>query len=89
MGSKEDTPGGGAHGKRATYLAGCRCRSCRAANTAMCRQRVVRSVADPSRADRAGHGKASTYSNHGCRCGACKAAHSARMAGATERKRST
>lgn len=67
------------HGKSSTYNVGCRCGRCRAANTAMCRKRNARSAADPSRADRAGHGKASTYSNHGCRCELCKAAHSARM----------
>ncbi|HET6636700.1 MAG TPA: hypothetical protein VFH77_16915 [Streptomyces sp.] len=63
------------HGHRLTYSKGCRCQQCREANTAQCAEMRSRRVADPARADRAGHGKPSTYQNHGCRCEPCTAAN--------------
>jgi len=75
------------HGHSATYGKGCRCDECRAAHTARCRKRRADSAKDPSRADRAGHGKASTYKNHGCRCIACREANSASLAEWKHRKR--
>lgn len=68
------------HGHPAKYAQGCRCDACRAANTARCARGRADSAADPTRADRAGHGKASTYANHRCRCGACKAANTEKSA---------
>ncbi|MFI0768573.1 hypothetical protein ACH4TQ_27355 [Streptomyces sp. NPDC021218] len=68
------------HGHPAKYAQGCRCDACRAANTRRCARIRADSVADPTRADRAGHGKASTYSNHGCRCDACQAANKEKSA---------
>lgn len=68
------------HGTQRTYTKGCRCDDCRAANSERCRTRRYRSKNDPTRADRAGHGKQNTYKNHACRCQACCAAHSAAMA---------
>lgn len=65
------------HGHPSTYAKGCRCKACRAANTARCAELRKQSAADPSRADRAGHGKPSTYKNHNCRCAACSAANTA------------
>ena len=53
------------------------CTSCTAANTAYhARLRQTR-AADPKAADRAGHGKGSTYRNCGCRCQPCRLANSA------------
>lgn len=65
------------HGHHATYIKGCRCAKCRTANTAWCAEKRKLSAADPSRADRAGHGKTSTYKNHNCRCPLCTAANTA------------
>jgi len=63
----------------AGYQRGCRCNECRTAGTRyQARQRANRK-ADPSRADRAGHGKRSTYNNYACRCDACTAAQSQYM----------
>ncbi|MEU8271581.1 hypothetical protein AB0B89_31025 [Sphaerisporangium sp. NPDC049002] len=62
------------HGRYRLYLAGCRCDACRAKNAETVRKSRARAKSDPSRADRAGHGKANTYKNHGCRCEPCRAA---------------
>jgi len=66
------------HGHAARYTQGCRCQECTAANTERCRGQQRRRVADPAAADRAGHGKASTYQNYGCRCRPCTEANSAK-----------
>ncbi|MFD5107166.1 hypothetical protein [Streptomyces cinereoruber] len=50
------------------------CPPCRAARS----EERKRWANDPAAADRAGHGKASTYSNYKCRCGPCTAAHAER-----------
>lgn len=63
------------HGTFLAYRKGCRCDDCRAANAEHSRRRRANAKADPSRADRAGHGNANTYRNHGCRCGPCCAAY--------------
>lgn len=61
------------------YQRGCRCSECRAAHAReQVRIRAERR-ADPARADRAGHGKRTTYNNYGCRCPECKAVHSQHM----------
>lgn len=67
------------HGEFGRYSQGCRCDECRAANSERCGARRQQAKTDPSRADRAGHGKASTYKNHSCRCKECCAAHSQQM----------
>lgn len=58
------------------YRRGCRCADCRKANTAAQNRRKAARLADPSAADRAGHGKYTTYINYGCRCAPCKQAQS-------------
>lgn len=63
------------HGDAAKYKQGCRCEKCRAANTRKYSDRRQQAKTDPSRADRAGHGKTSTYKNHSCRCRPCCVAH--------------
>ncbi|MER7813726.1 hypothetical protein ABZ714_30815 [Streptomyces sp. NPDC006798] len=68
------------HGDHRRYAQGCRCGLCRAAHTAQNRVWRAQRAADPAAADRAGHGKASTYTNYLCRCDLCVAAHSALMA---------
>lgn len=60
------------------YRLGCRCDECRAALTQMHRRWKERKKTDPTAADRAGHGKASTYSNYGCRCESCTRANTER-----------
>jgi hypothetical protein len=67
------------HGTTGTYRAGCRCADCRDANRLKCAQNRARRAADPAAADRAGHGKASTYINYDCRCTPCRDAHSANL----------
>jgi hypothetical protein len=64
------------HGSVTGYRRGCRCPECRNANTASLNHRKAERSADPAAADRAGHGKTSTYLNYGCRCDPCKAAQS-------------
>lgn len=66
------------HGHPSRYAQGCRCTKCRAANAERCRGQQRRRTADPNGADRAGHGKASTYQNYGCRCRPCTEANSAK-----------
>lgn len=75
------------HGRFRMYLAGCRCNPCRAKNAEMKRKARAKAQGDPSRADRAGHGKANTYKNHGCRCAACCEAHSLWMRNYQARRR--
>jgi hypothetical protein len=70
---------GRSHGRPATYRDGCRCEECRAANAARHKAWRRRTCRNPASADRAGHGKASTYNNHGCRCTGCTDAHMARI----------
>ena len=64
------------HGRVTGYSRGCRCPECRQANTDSLNRRKAERCADPAAADRAGHGKTSTYLNYGCRCDPCKAAQS-------------
>lgn len=64
------------HGRIVGYSRGCRCPKCRAANTASAKRRKEERSKDPTAADRAGHGKATTYINYGCRCAPCKEAQS-------------
>ncbi|WP_413102275.1 hypothetical protein [Streptomyces sp. Inha503] len=66
------------HGIPARYSQGCRCKECTAAFTASAREWRARVRQDPSAADRAGHGKASTYKNYACRCSPCVAANTDR-----------
>ncbi|MFE5628441.1 hypothetical protein [Streptomyces sp. NPDC056543] len=47
------------------------CTACKQAHTADQTRRNERRAADPTAADRAGHGKASTYVNYACRCTPC------------------
>jgi hypothetical protein len=75
------------HGTPAKYSQGCRCTKCRDANTARCRSQQRRRVSDPEGADRAGHGKASTYQNYGCRCRPCTDANSAKSTAYKARRR--
>ncbi|MDX2986436.1 hypothetical protein [Streptomyces caniscabiei] len=56
------------------YQRGCRCPECRAGHAAYQGLKRTERQADPTRADRAGHGKRSTYINYGCRCPDCRAA---------------
>jgi phage FluMu protein Com len=67
------------HGKPATYKGGCRCPKCREANRVYQAAANKRRAADPALADRAGHGRYSTYINYACRCPACRAANSRRL----------
>lgn len=64
------------HGHYITYAKGCRCDACRNAHRIDAAERRVRWSSNSVGADRAGHGKASTYRNYGCRCTACSAANS-------------
>ncbi|MFB7738273.1 hypothetical protein ACFC08_28570 [Streptomyces sp. NPDC056112] len=68
------------HGRIGGYRRGCRCPQCRQANTAAVTRSKAKRAKDPTAADRAGHGKATTYGNYGCRCAPCKAAQSRRNA---------
>lgn len=66
------------HGQAGMYARGCRCQECKDANARRCRQQRQDRAANPAAADRAGHGKASTYNNYGCRCEKCTRANAAR-----------
>lgn len=77
------------HGHPGRYAQGCRCNDCTAANTERCRNQQQRRVADPTAADRAGHGNASTYQNYGCRCRPCTEANSAKSAAYKQAKRAS
>ncbi|GGQ83438.1 hypothetical protein [Streptomyces flaveolus] len=74
------------HGHVNTYKSGCRCGACREANRLYQAAGNKRRAADPSLADRAGHGRASTYINYACRCDACKVANSQRLREQRERR---
>jgi hypothetical protein len=74
------------HGRAATYKGGCRCTACREANRVYQAAANKRRASDPRLADRAGHGRASTYINYACRCEACRAANSARLQAQRERQ---
>ncbi len=69
-----------AHGVRTTYVGGCRCDECRAANRTELRRhraaRHARLAADPTAAP---HGLSSTYDHWGCRCQPCTGAHAERL----------
>lgn len=62
------------HGHVNAYKNGCRCPACRKANSTYQAAGNARRASDPSLADRAGHGKPSTYVNYACRCTPCRAA---------------
>ncbi|MCM1974595.1 hypothetical protein [Streptomyces sp. G1] len=63
------------HGHHRTYYKGCRCADCREAYRQYAATLRDKWRNDPTSADRAGHGKSSTYRNHACRCAACKEAN--------------
>ncbi|MGW1615733.1 hypothetical protein ACWCQZ_41055 [Streptomyces sp. NPDC002285] len=63
------------HGDHRTYHKGCRCDGCREAFRVYAAGLRAKWRADPSSADRAGHGKSTTYRNHACRCDACREAN--------------
>lgn len=63
------------HGDRRTYQKGCRCSDCREAFRLYAVELRAKWKDDPSSANRAGHGKSTTYRNHGCRCDACREAN--------------
>ena len=65
------------HGSLPSYTQGCRCQPCKDAHAQRCRENKARRMVIPGGADRAGHGKASTYANYGCRCRPCTDANSA------------
>ena len=75
------------HGDHRTYAKGCRCAACRDANRIHHAELRATWKADPSSADRAGHGKPSTYKNHGCRCEKCTAANTAAVLAYKARRR--
>ena len=75
------------HGDHRTYAKGCRCDDCRDAHRARCANRREARAADPAAADRAGHGKASTYKNYGCRCEPCSRANTAVVTAYKARRR--
>ena len=75
------------HGDVRRYRQGCRCDACREANRLYHAEWRATSRRDPSRADRAGHGKPNTYRQYGCRCDACRAANSADVAAWRARRR--
>lgn len=76
----------GRHGHANTYKNGCRCDACREANRVYQASANSRRAADPSLADRAGHGRASTYINYRCRCTPCRDAAAARNREQRERR---
>lgn len=75
------------HGHPATYQKGCRCDDCREANRNRCAEDRKARTGDPAAADRAGHGKASTYRNYNCRCSKCSKANTANVNAYRARKR--
>ncbi|MET7321471.1 hypothetical protein [Streptomyces sp. NPDC005549] len=74
------------HGDYRTYRKGCRCNACREDHRRQSSEDREKRRQDPSAADRAGHGNASTYKNYGCRCQPCTSAHAAYL-GAQRAKR--
>lgn len=77
-----------AHGRASSYKDGCRCSECREANRVYQAGANARRAEQSDAADRAGHGKRSTYANYRCRCDACRAANSAACREYRERRRS-
>lgn len=75
------------HGDYRTYGKGCRCDDCREAQRVHGIEQRAKWARDPEAADRAGHGKPSTYKNYGCRCEPCSKANSADVAAFRMRKR--
>ncbi|WP_328436988.1 hypothetical protein OHA71_06705 [Streptomyces sp. NBC_00444] len=63
------------HGDHRSYQKGCRCDDCREAFRLYAAKLRAKWRLDPSSADRAGHGKSTTYRNHACRCDACREAN--------------
>ncbi|WP_406444434.1 hypothetical protein OHB14_36430 [Streptomyces sp. NBC_01613] len=63
------------HGDHRTYQKGCRCDDCREALRQYHAELRAKWRQDPSSADRAGHGKSTTYRNHACRCTKCTEAN--------------
>lgn len=77
------------HGRATTYKSGCRCTACREANRLYQAAANARRASDPRLADRAGHGRASTYINYACRCDACRVANKLRLRVQRERRKET
>ena len=75
------------HGHPTKYTQGCRCPKCRAAHAERHQKQQRRRMSDPVAADRAGHGKASTYQNYGCRCRPCTEANTAKSLAYKARRR--
>lgn len=75
------------HGHANTYKNGCRCDDCRNAHRIYQAAATKRRAADPTLADRAGHGKAATYTNYACRCGLCRAANTKQVRGQRARRK--
>jgi hypothetical protein len=75
------------HGDHRRYLNGCRCNKCRAASRRYQAAWRAEKRSDPANADRAGHGKTTTYRAYGCRCEACRAANTADVAAYRARRR--
>lgn len=75
------------HGDHRAYQKGCRCDDCRNAYRLYAASLRAKWQDDPTSADRAGHGKASTYRNHGCRCTKCTEANRADCAARRDRRR--
>ncbi|NUQ95345.1 MAG: hypothetical protein HOY79_01845 [Streptomyces sp.] len=75
------------HGHVNAYKNGCRCPECREANRVYQNAANARRSAAPALADRAGHGKRTTYVNYACRCDACCAASSAEQREQRERRK--
>lgn len=75
------------HGDYRTYGKGCRCADCREAHRVRCAKQRAARAKNPAAADRAGHGKASTYKNYKCRCTACSKANTARVVAYKARRR--
>ncbi|MER7813858.1 hypothetical protein [Streptomyces sp. NPDC096153] len=75
------------HGDYRTYIKGCRCDDCREDHRAHHAELRAARAKDPAAADRAGHGKTSTYKNYGCRCAACSKANTANVKAFRARRR--
>lgn len=75
------------HGDYRTYAKGCRCEGCREAHRVKCAEAREARAKNPDAADRAGHGKGSTYKNYGCRCRACSKANTEDVSAYRTRRR--
>lgn len=75
------------HGDYRRYTKGCRCGECRDAHRRAAKALRDKRRQDSSSADRAGHGKATTYRNHGCRCAECREANRLYLQRYRERRR--